>query len=142
MAYCTLADLVSRYSERDLIQRTDRDGLGVVDEALVDAAIARADADIDGALADAGFATPVAGWSRTRVYAEALAMRYLYADGPAPKEIMDDYAAAQAWLERVSQGAVRPPVTVAEADTPPAAGAASYAAPDATFTPDTLADWR
>jgi len=48
MAYCTLADLQDQISEDELIELTDDDNAGVVDAGVVTAAIAKADALIDG----------------------------------------------------------------------------------------------
>ena len=48
MAYCTQADILEVLDEDDLIQFTDDDGAGTVDEAKVARAIADADAEIDG----------------------------------------------------------------------------------------------
>lgn len=47
MAYCSLTDILERIPERVVIQLTDDDRVGVVDQAKVDAAIAQADARID-----------------------------------------------------------------------------------------------
>jgi phage gp36-like protein len=52
MSYCTLAQLIERFSERLLIDISDRGNAptGSVDTALVQRAIADADAEIDGFL--------------------------------------------------------------------------------------------
>ncbi len=47
MAYCTLADLIMAIPERNLIQVTDDEGTGLVNEARVTQAIADADDLID-----------------------------------------------------------------------------------------------
>lgn len=48
MSYCTQALLLADFTELELIQRTDRAGSGEIDDAIIDRAIARADAVIDG----------------------------------------------------------------------------------------------
>lgn len=50
-AYCTLDDLVARFSLDEIISAADRDGDGVPDQGVVDAAIADASAEIDVRLA-------------------------------------------------------------------------------------------
>jgi phage gp36-like protein len=50
MAYATLSDLVSRFGEEQLVQLTDRNGSGVIDQSIVDQAINDASALIDGYL--------------------------------------------------------------------------------------------
>jgi phage gp36-like protein len=51
MPYCTLQDLIDEFTEAELIQLTDEAGLGVVDTAAINKAIARADRDINRYLA-------------------------------------------------------------------------------------------
>jgi len=51
MPYSTLADLKNQLSEDQLIQLTDDENLGVVNQAVIDKAIVDADAEIDSYLA-------------------------------------------------------------------------------------------
>ncbi len=50
MAYCTLANITDQESVQTLVQLTDDENTGVMDETKVDAAILSADAEIDGYL--------------------------------------------------------------------------------------------
>jgi len=50
MAYATLDDLKKEISEEELIQLTDDDGLGTVNQTVVDEICERASAEIDGYL--------------------------------------------------------------------------------------------
>lgn len=50
MSYCAQADLVTRYGESELIQLTDRAGLGVIDAEALAQAIQDTDAEIDARL--------------------------------------------------------------------------------------------
>lgn len=50
MTYCTTQNLIDRFGETELIQRTDRTGTGVIDTAVLNEAISDADAEIDGYL--------------------------------------------------------------------------------------------
>lgn len=107
MPYCTQADLESRYGENELIQLTDDDGAGSIDATKVADAIARADADIDGALSDAGYTPPVT-WSRLRARAEALTRAFLYRYG-RPEDVTKDFDEARAFLDKISAGQIKVP---------------------------------
>lgn len=50
MAYCTRQNLIDRFSEAELIQRTDRTDSGAIDDVVLSEAIADADAEIEGYL--------------------------------------------------------------------------------------------
>lgn len=138
MAYCTRADLVTRYGEQELIDLTDRAGLGVTDDDVIAAAIARAEADIDGALADAGYTPPVS-WSRLTQLGESLARYYLGTAGTRPPEVQADYTAAQGMLTRISTGAIRPPGV--EPGDQPAAGDVDFSDAGATWPAADLDDY-
>lgn len=47
MGYVTKADMIARYGEDQLIQLTDRANVGAIDDAVLDAAIADVDAEVD-----------------------------------------------------------------------------------------------
>jgi len=139
MGYCTQANLTERYGETALVQLTDSAGLGIVDADKVAGAIARAGEDIDGALADAGYATPITGWSRARVHAEALARYYL---GGRTEAVQADYKAAQDWLQRVSDGRLRPPqATAVPSVAPPTDATPQHSSASASWDADELEDF-
>ena len=48
MSYATLDDFLTRFGEREAIDLTDRDGLGVVDEAVLGQALTDASSLVDG----------------------------------------------------------------------------------------------
>ena len=60
MPYCTLPDLITAFGVSELIQLSDRQGAGVVDESILDAAIAAADAEINQRLRAKGWPLPLA----------------------------------------------------------------------------------
>lgn len=104
MPYCTIDDLEKRFGEQEILQLTDRDGAGVTDQAVVDQAIADADAEIDGYLTDGGYTTPLANPPyRLTGLACAIARYYLYEDA-RPEAIQKGYDQAIAYLVRVSEG--------------------------------------
>ncbi|CAN5754462.1 hypothetical protein BH11PSE12_BH11PSE12_08330 [soil metagenome] len=47
MPYCTKADLINAYGEQELIQLTDRENALVIDDAVLNTAIATAEAEIN-----------------------------------------------------------------------------------------------
>lgn len=51
MPYASQQNLIDRFGEDELIQLTDREGLGVIDSTVVDRALADADGEINGYLA-------------------------------------------------------------------------------------------
>lgn len=59
MTYCTQADLIERFGAAEITQLSDRAGLGTLDSAVIDGAIADADAEIDGYLSGR-YALPLA----------------------------------------------------------------------------------
>jgi phage gp36-like protein len=48
MSYATVTELITRFGEAELIQLTDRDGGGAINQAVVAAALTDADALING----------------------------------------------------------------------------------------------
>lgn len=48
MTYATLADMIQQFGEREMRQLADRDNNGELDEAIVQTALERSSADIDG----------------------------------------------------------------------------------------------
>ncbi len=58
VAYCTLDDLVKLLPEDILVQLTDDDGLGVVDQVRVSESIETAGAEIDGWCKAGGYVVP------------------------------------------------------------------------------------
>jgi len=122
MAYCTLQELADRYSERMLIDISDRgeEATGAVDEALIDRAIADADALIDGYL-KVRYAQPLASVPRL-VTDLSLRISIYYAHAHvAAEKITADYKDALRTLGEISRGLVQLDLDGAE----PAASGAS-----------------
>ena len=105
MPYCTQADIQNfEVTEKELVQLTDDDNIGDVDQAMVTAAIAKADAEID-AFCQGSYTVPfspvpaiVRGWSAT------LAAFNLYRNRTKPATIVDRYNKVMSWLKDVQQG--------------------------------------
>lgn len=106
--YCTQAQLVARYSERMLIDISDRGDTptGEVDAALIDRAIADADALIDGYL-KVRYALPLAAVpSLVTDLSLAIAIYKAHAHVAAEK-IKDDYKDALRTLGEISRGLIQ-----------------------------------
>lgn len=103
--YASVADLVARFTEEQLVQLSDRSGAGVVDDAVVEQAIADASAVVDGYLAgryaDQLPLSPVP--SVVVSYVCDLARANLYTDA-MPDEVDKRAARATRFFELVGQG--------------------------------------
>ncbi|MEW6648154.1 MAG: DUF1320 domain-containing protein [Pseudomonadota bacterium] len=110
MPYATLQDLIDRDPEgqNGLLVLADRDGDGVVDQVVVDRALADASAEIDGYLAAGGYSLPLSPVpSVLRSLCCDIAIWRL-AKGPmlATEERRQRYQDAVRLLDRISAGAV------------------------------------
>lgn len=111
MAYTTLAELTARFGEAMLISLTDRGDIhtGTIDTAVVDQAIAEADAIIDGHVG-VRYALPLAETPPLiMTLARDIAIYKLHVHATDPK-IEEDYKAAMATLRDLSAGRVRLPI--------------------------------
>lgn len=133
MPYCTKADILTEISEEELIGLTDDEGAGIVDDARVTAAIAKADGIIDsycGQVIDVPFMTVSAV---VKQHSMTIAIYYLYSRRSAiPETRKDNYKETIAHLKDISTGkASLPPVTEDEVGIEPQA---SRTEDDKTFS--------
>lgn len=107
MAYCTLADIKGRISEEVLIQLTDDHEVGLVDAAIVNAAILDADSEIDG-YCGTRYAVPLSPVPpRIRKCSAVIAVYNLFGRRTAaPEEVTARYKNEVAFLRDVSKGLV------------------------------------
>jgi len=106
VTYATQSDLVDRFGDAELIQRTNRAGGNTIDTAVLGRALADADAEIDGYLA-ARYQLPIAMPPALLVRLAADIARYhLYDDG-VPDTVSQRYTDAVALLKRLSTGEVQ-----------------------------------
>lgn len=111
MSYASADNLTQRYGVRLVEQLTDRatPPAGTVDAAVVAAALADADAVIDGYLA-ARYILPLAGVPPLLTdLAGAIAIYKLHSFAPDPK-IDQDYKDAIVALDRIARGIIRLPL--------------------------------
>jgi len=140
MPYCVLADITNRISEETVIQLSDDGNLGVVDQAVVDGAIADAGELIDGYLRGRYILPldPVPGL--VRALSLDLAVYGLYsrrASFEVPEPVTDRYKNAVKLLSEIQKGNVT--LGSAGVETPVATGgAASVSGPERIFSRDSL----
>lgn len=103
MTYATLADLIARAGEDEILQVADRDGDGVADASVISRALSDADDIVDARLA-ARYQVPltstpaiVNGW------AVSIARYFLHRDG-APEHVVRDYTTALNDLKDAAAG--------------------------------------
>jgi phage gp36-like protein len=143
MAYATLTDLTARAGTEEILQVADRDASGAADPAVIDAALAAADRQIDAALG-VRFALPldpVPGIVRD--WAVAIARYLLHRDGP-PDYVVRDHTLALAALRDAAAGRLALPdlAGLAAAPAPVAGGTAAAGGREAIFTDASLEGFR
>jgi len=124
MTYAILQQLTDRYGEQMLVMLTDRADVatGVVDEAVIDRALADTDAMIDGFL-KGRYVLPIAETPPLLAdIAQMIAIWKLHRHQPNEK-IETDYKEAMSLLDRIGKGAVRLPVAGVEPATTGTSGA-------------------
>jgi phage gp36-like protein len=105
MPYCTKQNMLARPGgERELIQLTDMDGLGVIDDTVLNAAIADADAEINGYLTDY-FPLTVIPANLTRIACDITRYR-LYREQVTDR-VKLDYENAVKYLQLVAMGKIK-----------------------------------
>lgn len=141
MTYATLSDLVTRYGADELAQRTDRIAGRTIDQAVIDRALADADAEIDSSIGRR-YALPVASVPPLLVRVACTIARYHLHDEAATKRIRDDYDDALKILAEIRDGRRTLPIAAADGGgTAPAAtggSAVQVRAPGRIFTSDLL----
>lgn len=135
MNYCTADDLITqkRDGEAELIQLTDTDNSGAINYALVDQAIARADAEINSYLLAY---LPLTVIPANLVYLACdIARYYLYGDRMAPRiEVL--YTQAIAYLKLVAGGKIPLAPSIALATDNPTDGSVEFISAPPVFGRD------
>lgn len=103
MPYCTQQDLIDRGLERELIERTDGNATGMIDDTVLDKAINDASATIDGELST--FTRPITPTTpRLIKIACDITRYYLYGDRDVPPYVQTAYDDAMSFLIRANKG--------------------------------------
>ncbi len=137
MSYVTQAEMIARFGESELVQVTDRGMTGAIDAAVLSAAIADADADIDAYLGSGGYTVPMTPVPTVLVRLAADLVRYRLYDDAATETVRQRYEDARRMLEAIAAGRV----SLGPADTGGSAGSPESDAADRIFTSDTLGDF-
>jgi len=104
--YASYADLISAHEERTIVQLADENGDGVADTAVIDAALAKADAEIH-ARVSRRYAVPLDPVPALAVQlATTLAIGFLYARRPGdmPTSIKEGVSSAKSLLDSIGAG--------------------------------------
>lgn len=106
MTYATLPEMVTRFGEPELVQRTDRvDGVAI-DTVVLGNALADADAEIDSYLAGR-YTLPLASTPVVLVRLAADIARYRLYDDGVPETVRQRYEDAVSLLKRFASGDVQ-----------------------------------
>jgi phage gp36-like protein len=105
MTYATQADMVDRFGETELSQRTNRVDGTTIDTTVLGRALADADAEIDGYLAGR-YALPLATVPTALVRVACDVARYRLYDDGITDVVRQRYEDATSFLKRISSGDV------------------------------------
>lgn len=100
MSYATVSDMIETFGEREMIQLTDRNSTGSVNESRVQRALDSAASRIDPALRSAGLTLPFSDPLLTEIACK-LARAHLYENGPT-EVVADDRDRAIADLNLIA----------------------------------------
>ena len=134
MSYCTKQNLIDRFSERELIQLTDRDNLGIIDNDVLNQALSDADAEINAYLT--AYALPLATVPANLVrIAGAIARYYLFSD-QATEQVKTRYNDAIKYLQLIGKGQLSLGPDVAGAVSPVVSNAVEFTSSPSIFGRD------
>lgn len=141
MGYATKQNMIDRFDQAELIQLTDRGtpATGAIVDAVLNSALADADAEIDGYLVGS-HALPLPSVPRNLVMLACDLARYKLYDDRATEHVRQRYDDAVKYLVRVGKGELA--LSLDAQDQPaPLNGAPMVDGPPRTFSRDTLADY-
>lgn len=120
MSYCALQDLIDRYGETEILELTDRDQSGDIDEDVADRAIDDASAEVDGYIGGK-YSLPLDSPPAVLTRITADIARYRLYDNIATEEVRRRYEDALRFLKAVGKGEIS-----LGADPPPASAGSVY----------------
>jgi phage gp36-like protein len=136
MTYATKADMIERHSSTELVQLTDREGTGDIDDTVLDRALNDADAEINGYLIGR-YALPLASVPAVLQRLACEIARYHLYDQSVPEAIAQRYKDAIRALEAIAKGTISLGLDALGASVAPS-GAPEFSAPERIFTRETL----
>lgn len=139
MAYATVADLIARFGEEELIQLTDRAGAHAVDSAIAQRALDDASAEMDGYLA-VRYQLPLPTVPTLLARIACDVARYRLWEDHASDEVRRRYEDARRLLEAIAKGLVSLglPANLPPAAQPQLSLAAAKSGPAPVFGPDQM----
>jgi len=142
MTYATLPDMIARYGEKEIIDRTDRalPRLNAVDETVLNKALFDADAEIDGYLS-VRYTLPLAAVPPDLKRIAGDIARFRLYDNKSVNEVRERYDDAVSWLTKVSTGKVRLRGLPTDAAPVVAAGRVEIISATRVLSRDTLRDY-
>lgn len=139
MAYATQQNMIDRFAEEELVQLTDRQDTGVIDVAVLNLALADADAEIEGYLVGR-YQLPLASVPPILAHIACDLARYHLYDDHATDHVRQRYEDARNLLQNIAKGNVQLGLP-ASAGAAPVAGSPQASAPIRVFTNETLKDF-
>ena len=103
--YCTKQDLIDRFGQNELVDLTDRNSLGVIDDSVLNQAIADASAEMDGYLGGR-YALPLVTVPPVLKALCCNIARYKLYDEQASDQVTKRYDSAVKFLFSVSKGEI------------------------------------
>lgn len=104
--YCTLTDMINRFELTELIQLSDSAHIGMIDDAVVNAAISDASNLIDGYISGR-YALPLQSVPSVLISICANIARYNMYDNAVTDVVQRNYDAAIRFLEQVGTGKIK-----------------------------------
>lgn len=104
MAYCTRQDMIDRYGEQELIELTDDNDSGAINDTVLTQAIDDAEAEINGYLNK--YSLPLSVVPRNLLRANCDIARYFLYDDISDEKVTERYNAVIKYLIKVSEGKI------------------------------------
>lgn len=132
-AYAEVQDLIDRYGEDEILQLTDRDDSGQVDDTVAQTALDDAEAEVDGYLGGR-YELPLESPPRILSRITTDIARYHLHDGVPPDHVNKRYEDAVKFLQKIAEGKV----SLGASTAPPSAGAPEVSKGTRMFDDDSL----
>lgn len=141
MSYASKQNMIDRFGQAELVQLTDRaiPATGLIDDTVVNKALADADAEINGYLIGQ-YQLPLASVPANLELLACDIARFRLFDDRATEQVRQRYDDAVKYLTRVGKGELSLVLDQANNVAPPAGGP-KFDGPDRTFSRDKLSDY-
>lgn len=107
MSYATQEQMLSRFGEKEVLQLTDRERIGVINTGVLNTALADANALVDAYLRGGGYTLPLTSSEPALISAACAIARWKLFDKARPEEVQVAYDDAIAFLKSVAEGKTR-----------------------------------